>query len=198
MPGAVAYGQEGLYGSSAPEDASMVRVISAATGDESITIDVGPVRFPDIEPRTGTPYRPVQPEIYLLFSRTSREIFSPERAQFYTIITTGDRVLVFHEDRHTDPARAQIVFYNLTGASGGLDAVVPEATLVEPVAPDGSAVRVINAIPVTLAATGADGRTVSDGIDITLERGASYGVVAITTADGTVELFIVEASVSAE
>jgi hypothetical protein len=194
---ASASAQDGLYGSTAPEDAALVRVINASAGSPDWKVDIGPVSFDSISALTGTAYRPVQPGIYLIPSGAGREVLSPARERFYTVIGAGGQVAIFEEERHTDPARSQLILYNMTSRSLDVFADEQNVTLMERVGPRESQTIVINALALVLAAADSDNGQPLDDVTIELVRGASYGLVAID-ATTEVRLFVVEAAVASE
>ena len=185
--------QEGLYAPSVPEDAALVRVVNA-TG-ETVTLDVGPVRFRDVASRTATAYRPFQGDVVVIAHAGDREVLTPRARSFLSIVLKVDGVLAITDERHTDPARAQLVLYNLTGAPLDFVAVEPGATLAAGVEPGAGAARVVNAIPLRLGAVSA-GTLVHDE-SLGLQRGESYTMV-VADEGGDVFGFVVQATVESE
>ncbi len=191
--GGSATAQDGLYAPVRPDETALVRVVHLNSDDQSarVTIDVGNTSYADVHAQDGTAYRPVRPGVFVVLAYGHREALTATTGTFYTAVVSPDGITILSDTYHDDPLRAQLVLYNLTSAPLRLDAVVPEATLLEAVAPGASGTRVINAIPVTLAVkgtTGADsaGNAASGGtaagtdrfeIALQLERGASYGIM---------------------
>jgi hypothetical protein len=162
-----------LYGTQAPKDAAFVRFFRGIEGGGPL--EVGARRFDP--PRGGvTPYRPVLPDIYLLRAGGEELELIPKVRHYYTLALTAQGLLIFEDVEHTDPARAQLVLYDLLPrervelktAEGG-------APVIAAIGP-GEAGRVnVNAVPVRLAVFGAAGPLAMLG-DPGLKRGASYSV----------------------
>ncbi len=184
---------EGLYAPSVPEDAALVRVVNATS--EELSIDIGPLRFPALPAYGASAYRPLRGDVFVLAHAGERAVLTPQPKAFFSVILLPDGVVVIPDERHSDPARSQIVVYNLTGESLDFVAVEPEATLVSDVAPQEGAFRVVNAITVRVgAAVGKD--VVYDEL-LELDRGESYTLVVLGTETGRAG-FTVQASVSLE
>jgi hypothetical protein len=122
-------------------------------------------------------------------------VLTPQPKAFFSVILLPDGVVVVPDERHTDPARSQLVVYNLTRESLDFVAVEPEATLVSDVSPGEAAFRVVNAITVRVgAAVGSD--VLYDEL-LVLDRGESYTLVVLGSEAGRAG-FTVQASVRAE
>lgn len=190
---AVSAPAEGLYAPSVPEDAALVRVVNATP--EEVSIDIGPLRFPALAAYSGSAYRPLRGDVFVLAHAGERAVLTPQPKAFFSVILLPDGVVVMPDERHTDPARSQLVFYNLTGEHLDFVAVEPEATLVAGVPPREGVLRVVNAITVRVgAATGGD--VVYDDL-LELDRGESYTLVVLGGEAGR-SGFTVQASVSPE
>lgn len=172
---ATATAQDGLYAPRVPGDAALVRVVNLDSAGSSPRIDAGAVRFDALAPGTAGPYRPVAPGVYLVGGRGRSTELHPAAGGFHTIVTlAGGEIRVFRDEAHRDPARTQVVLYNLSAAETSLVSVDPAGTLIEGVQAGESAAVVVNAIPVELSA-------LRDGVEVlrrsvVLERGASYAV----------------------
>jgi alginate O-acetyltransferase complex protein AlgF len=174
-------GADTLYGTQAPKDAAFVRVFRAVEGGEAL--EIGARRF--APPRGGvTPYRPVLPDIYLLRAGGRELELIPKIRRYYTLVLTAEGLRVFEDVEHTDPARAQLVLYNLLpGEPVELKTADGRTPVIAAVAP-GQAGRVsVNPVPVQLAAFGAGGAAVVLG-DPGLRRGASYSVFVFPGGSG--------------
>ncbi len=184
--------QEGLYAPSVPEDAALVRVVNATDGP--LSLDVGPLRFTGVAPGSATAYRPLHGDVFVIAHNGAREVLTPQPRTFLTILLEPDDIRVMTDERHADPARAQLVIYNLTSVPVAFKAVVPAAVLVEAVDPGQSAARAVNAVSVTIGAFVDDEPLYVTEVD--LGRGESYALVV--TGEGDRSGFLVQASVSAE
>jgi alginate O-acetyltransferase complex protein AlgF len=123
-----------------------------------------------------TPYRPVLPDIYLLRAGGQELELIPQVRHYYTLALTAEGIRVYEDVEHTDPARAQLVLYNLLPRQKvelkTADGRTPVIAAVSP----GEAGRVnVNAVPVSLGVFGTVGPLAMLG-DPGLRRGASYSV----------------------
>lgn len=184
--------QEGLYAPAPPQDAALVRVINATFHDTSL--DIGPLGFRDISPAGATAYRPLVGDVVVVTRDGAREVITPQPGDFLTVLLAPGRVLVFVDERHTDPARSQLVVYNVASQSVSLRALEPQATVIPAVAPGEAGVRTVNAVPVRLSAGTDDGPQFVVALD--LARGESYALVYVGEAEPPG--FVVQATVSAE
>ena len=122
-------------------------------------------------------------------------MLTPQPKSFFSVVLLPDGVVVVPDERHTDPARSQLVVYNLTEEVFDFVALEPEATLVAGVEPGKTAVRVVNAISVRVgAAVGED--VVYDEL-LELDRGESYTLVVLG-GEAPRAGFVVQASVDSE
>jgi alginate O-acetyltransferase complex protein AlgF len=162
-----------LYGAEAPKDAAYVRLVRLSDG--SGPLDVGSKRF---DPPTGgvSPYRPVLPDIYLIRSGGREVELIPKVGRYYTLTLTSEGIRIFEDIEHTDPARAQLVLYNLLPAERvDLRTADGRTSVIAGVGP-GSAGRVnVNAVPVSLGVFGSAGLLAVVG-DPGLSRGGSFSV----------------------
>lgn len=188
--------QEGLYAPSRPEDAALVRVVNLSAEDPSRVMNIGPVSFESLEPQTAGPYRPVPRGVYILDDRDST-VFTPEPETFVTIVlgsASPDRgeAHLFPDEPHDDPARAQLVLYNLTDRILSLVAVPSETVIFPEVEPGRSRAIAVNAIPVDLEIRSGDKNL--HGITLRLSRGNSFSLFA-AESDGDLRVIDAEASV---
>lgn len=186
------FSQDGLYAPAVPEDAALVRVVNAT--DDPLSLDLGPNRY-EVAGRSASAYRPLQPGIFVVAIGGERTVVEPSARAFLSLVVSETGVVVFTDERHGDPARAQLVIYNLASRPVGFRAVTPQAVLVPEVAPGASAVRVVNAIPVEVGAFAGDEALVTAELD--LERGESYALV-VPPAEADASGFTVRASVASE
>lgn len=185
--------QDGLYAPSVPDDAALVRVVNAT--QTSVTVDLGPRRFSNVERYAASPYRAIDPGIFIVNYAGGRHVIEPAARSFTTLVFHPAGIAVFPDERHTDAARSQVVVYNITTGPIDLRAIEPEATLASAVAPLGSGMRVVNAIPVEIGAFVDDAPTFRTRLS--LERGASYGLFVVEEG-GSIEGFVVKAALAAE
>lgn len=189
-----------LYGSSAPDDAAFVRVFNMTRHIHSVW--AGSVQFPEIEPWTGTAYRPVNPGVHAVFVGNNFAELIARDGRFYTVILGLEGPSVIEDSRHNRADQAQIILYNGTDSetlelrtADGSMAVIPG------VAPGESALVSVNPVAVDLAVFTESGSSVNLG-DIGLSRGQSYALFAGMQNSGTqnAELLVIvqQAEVLAE
>lgn len=191
--------QDGLYAPSRPEDAALVRVANLSGRKESRVIDAGPVRFDPLDPLSVGAYRVVPVGVYILGDPEST-VFTPEPGAFVTIITGHDqsdpgRVHLFLDQPHEDPARAQLVLYNLTDRTLSLVDAPSGAEVFRQVPPEQSRALAVNAIPVELEVR--DEETIHETVTLRLTRGDSFSLVA-TIQDDEVVVVAAEAAVQTD
>lgn len=197
MLGSPAFGQEGLYGAGAPDDAAFVRLVHALEHEDEVSTSIGEAYFGPLSFGSVSSYRPVAPDLYMLFIADLSAELVAEDGVYYTIVVHPDGLLVLEDPEHTDPARAQIFLYNLSS--------LPEVRLVSDegptdvtgqVAPGESEEVVVAAVPVELSLYAGDEAIESVG-DPGLERGESYSVFVVSNNDETAT-FLAQAEVIAE
>jgi hypothetical protein len=172
---------DSLYGAEAPKDAAFVRVFRASGGVGPL--ELGSKRF---DPAVGgvTPYRPVLPDIYLLGSGEQETEVIPKIGHYYTLVVTAEGIRIFEDVEHTDPARAQLVLYNLLPQGRvELKTADGQTSVIAAVGP-GEAGRVnVNAIPVKLGVFGSEEPLGMLG-DPGLQRGTSYSAFIFESVSG--------------
>jgi hypothetical protein len=192
----------GLYGSGAPDDAAFVRLVHASPGDGAVATSLGDTELGPIEHGAVTPYRPVATGLFTVrLAGGSAELVARNGA-YYTIALLPDRLLVFEDPEHTDPAQAQLFLYNLRAEGEvGLRAAERETEIIPPVAPGASRQVAVTPVAVELAVYRGDTQLAMVG-DPGLERGESYSVFVVA-ADGDGDhgprtVFVEQARIAAE
>lgn len=180
-------GQDGLYAPSRPDDAALVRIVHVGASGPSPVVDVGPVRFEPRPAKTGSAYQTVPIGVYVLGGGNGA-YFTPEPQSFVTIVAGFDpddpeALQLFRDIAHDDPARAQLVLYNLTAGPVSLVATRPESEIFTGVQSGGTETVVVNAMEVELKVLRDDG-TVVDRDTVMLPRGGSYAIFVATGVDG--------------
>ena len=193
-PSAAAAAQT-LYGAGAPPGAAYVRVFQATDAEGAGPLKLGSARFEAPGRGSVTPYRPVSPDVYLVRSGGHSAEIIPRAERYYTVAFTGEGIRVIEDPAHTDPARAQLVLYNLSSLDQvDLRTADGKTLLIVPLAP-GSVGRVtVNAVPVRLAvfALGAMLHLVRDP---GLSRGSSYSTF-VFEENGRAEVLWAEAALA--
>jgi hypothetical protein len=173
----------GVYGPAAPENAGFVRVFNGDPSREAVELPIGPRRYGPIAFGEVTAYRPIRGGVFLLQSGGGEAELIVRPDTYTTILLGPGEVTVVSDDRHEDPARAQLVLYNVAGA-GGVDLVVLPggAPVFQDVPAGGSRARAVNAVPVELGLRG-EGDTGVDLEPVDLTRGDSFGVFVVSDGD---------------
>ena len=189
--------QESVYGPSAPAGAGFVRVIHGAGGTGPVSLEIGEASFGPVRAGEGTPYRPVSQGLYVVaLADTETEVF-PRAGIYQTVAITDDGVKVISDTVHEDPARAQLVLYNLTGRAAAKLVVEPSGEpVLEAVPAGGAESRAVNAVTVALAVTAGEGERTGP-VRVELRRGGSYGFLAYEV-EGRIEATVVEATVEVD
>ncbi|POR03277.1 hypothetical protein AU468_05315 [Alkalispirochaeta sphaeroplastigenens] len=180
--------REGLYAPHRPGDAALVRVVNLSPRKDSPPLRLGPVRFPPKPAMTAGPYRPVPRGVYRL-PGPERTVVSPEPASFVTIVTgfapePGEKHHVFQDTPHDDPARAQLVFYNLSEKELGLVVADSGKAIFPPFSGPASATVALNAVAVELEIRHNGVAMVVT--EVLLSRGDSTAVFAVPRHPGLV------------
>lgn len=207
MPISAVVARDGLYAPSRPEDAALVRAVNASSGEYASAIDIGPLRIESLAPGEASPYHLVPAGVYMIGGQGGT-VFTPEGGSFVTIVTGYDpgdsrSIRLFEDVPHDDPARGQLVLYNLTDRELSLVAIRPETTVFEAVSAGESAAIAVNAVTVQLEIRDDQGAVAEH--TVALVRGGSHALFASSgktdesgAPDKTLHVFTVEASVSDE
>lgn len=184
-----------IYGAGLDEGAAMVRLVNAGAPAPA-SVSVGAAELVAARPGDATPYRQAAPDIYMLGDGTSALEFLPEPGGWYTIVASPSGLVVFSDQRHRDPAKAQLYLYNLSRAPVELRTADGSTKALGPVQSAASAQVAVNAVKIALAVYSGGAKKAGD-LPIVLERGASYAVFAWEGAAG-LSSFIVKARAAAE
>ena len=174
-----------LYGSRAPKDSAYVRVFRVPGQGSGRALVLGSTRFEQPDPGGVTPYRPVSPDIYQIRSDGKAAEIIPRARRYYTIALTRRGVKVYEDPAHEDPARSQLVLYNLGGLEQvGLSTEDGKTRVIGPLAPGEAQTVLVNSVPVRLGVFAGGGLLDSLG-DLGLERGSSYSVFVFEQEGGS-------------
>ena len=182
-----------IYGAGVDEDSVLVRLVNAgATNPTEVRIGALKLSVPALG---ATPYRPTLADIFIISYAGKRYEFIPEAGSYYTLIESGDKLVILNDVKHTNRARAQIYFYNMTGGTPAeLKTSDGKTSLVGPCAAGSSAQIAVNPVSLTLAVY-QDGEKSSTDMPVKLERGASFSVFAYSGPAGAAA-FVVKAAVA--
>lgn len=183
-----------LYGAGVEESAILVRAVNAGTSPVELRIGaqlLAAASFGD-----ATPYKPIAADIYTLFHAGKRWEFVPDLSSYYTLVALPDRLVILKDQRHEDPAKAQLYFYNLM-ASGGLELKTADGSvrILGPLGALSSAQVAVNALSVPVAVFGT--AKLGQNVTLNLTRGSSWSVFVADTAGGP-RVFAVTASVDSD
>ena len=166
-----------LYGERAPRDAAYVRLFRAVDGQPGRALALGAARFEALGHGAVSPYRPVAPDIYQIRSDGHLGEIIPRAQRYYTVTVTRGGIQVFEDQAHTDPARAQLVLYNLSSLEQvSLSTEDRRTQVIPPVSPRAAEGITVNAMPVRLGVFSA-GRVLRLLGDPKLSRGSSYSAL---------------------
>jgi hypothetical protein len=181
---AAAQPDTGVYGPAAPENAGFVRVFNGDASREAVELPIGPRRYGPVAFGEVTAYRPIRGGVFFLRSGGGEAELIVRPDTYTTILVGPGEVTVIADERHEDPARAQLVLYNVAGA-GNMDLVVlpDEAPVFEDVPARASRSRAVNAVGVELGLRAEDAATV-DLEPLELTRGDSFGIFAVSDGSG--------------
>lgn len=188
-PWCVPAASQTLYGAAAPPGAAYVRLFRAVDGSPGRPLILGPARFGAVGHGAVTAYRPVPPDIYQLRSDGHAAEIIPRAGRWYTVAVTRQGVRVFEDPVHADPARAQLVLYNLSALLAvGLSTQDGRTPVIAPIAP-GTAARVtVNAVPAALGVF-AEAAVLREVGDPGLRRGSSYSAFVFEDGGQTAVLW---------
>lgn len=181
-----------IYGGGVDEETAMVRLVDAGAAG-AVELRLGAVSLATVAPGDATPYRQTVPDIHVITYLGKRYEFMPEPGTFYTLAALADRLLVFEDVRHVDPARAQVYFYNLGANAAELMTADGSSTVAGPCPAGSSAQVAVNPIRITVAAYASRTR-LGEPVALRLERGASYSVFACAGPVGPA-VFAVKATI---
>ncbi len=196
--GSNALAQDGLYGPTDSDDA-FVRVVHAVPGSALVPVDLGATTYGRVGYGDVTPYRPVFPGMFVLRAEDREFSFVPRSGSYYTLVYGAEGFMVIEDEIHTDPARSQLVLYNLRDAGsltlGAFSPSSPEnqTPVVSNVQPRSADREVINPVAAGFIVAGPEG-AIATFESLPLSRGASVSVLVMGSGEAT-EVAVVEASV---
>jgi alginate O-acetyltransferase complex protein AlgF len=190
-----AQGHQSVYGPSTPGDSAFVRVLSLLP--DPVRVSLGATRIGPVASSAVSSYQPVVPDIYLVRAGGKELEVVPKSGAWLTIACTPKGIILFTDPPHTDPARAQVFLYNLTGFPAlDLRTADGKTTLLAGVKSGASAQVVVNALSVSLALY--NGSTLVKQVGtLALQRGSSFSVFALGQG-APVSVLTVKADVKAD
>jgi len=172
-----------LYGADAPEDAGFVRVFNHRSDGAVSSLWVGATEFRQLPTGESSAYRPVTPEIHMVYLNDAFEELIAREGRYYTIVLQDDGLSIHQDPTHERADLAQILVYNLDVAGTvALKSADGATTVVDGVMSGEAGAVAVNPVAVELAVFVDDQMQAELG-DIGLERGQSYAVF-VSTAEG--------------
>jgi hypothetical protein len=199
LVGSIAVAQDGLYGPTDSDDA-FVRVVHAVAASSLLPVDLGATSYGRVGYGDVTPYRPVFPGMFVLRAEGREFSFAPRSGNYYTLVYGTDGFQLIEDEIHTDPARSQLVLYNLrergilTLAAFPPSAPENRTPVVSDVGPGSSGREVINPVSAGFVVTGP-AEDIATIESLPLSRGASVSVLVMGSGEA-VEVVVTEASVA--
>ncbi|MFN2312341.1 MAG: alginate O-acetyltransferase AlgF [Spirochaetia bacterium] len=195
---AASFAQNGsLYGEGAPEDAGYVRVFNNRSGGAVSSLWVGATEFQNLPKGESSAYRPVTPEIHMVYLNDAFEELIAREGAYYTIVLQDDGLSVHVDPTHRRADLAQILVYNLDVAGTvALKSADGATTVVDGVMSGEAGAVAVNPVAVELAVFVGDQMQAVLG-DIGLERGQSYAVF-VSAAEGRPAVRVDRAVIQAE
>jgi len=171
-----------LYGAGAPEDAAYVRVFHHGSDGVVARLWVGATEYRNLSPGQSSAYRPVTPEIHMVYLNSLFEEFIAREGAYYTILLLDNGLQIHQDPAHTRADLAQILVYNLD-VSGpvSLRSADGAITVVGDIMSGESGAVTVNPVAVELAVFVGSELHAELG-DIGLERGQSYAVFVMDAA----------------
>lgn len=168
-----------VYGPEVPGNSSFARFVNAVPGSTAEEFALGATMFDPLPYAAVSPYKPVLPDIYQISAAGHGVEIIPKSGTYYTIVCSPQAITVLEDPPHVDPARTQLFLYNLsTLAALDLKTADGRTSVIAGVRPGASGVKVVNAVPVSLAVWNAGSRVATVG-GLGLARGTSFSVFAI-------------------
>lgn len=165
-----------LYGAGAPEDAAYVRVFNHRSDGTVSRLWVGATEFRNLTTGVSSAYRPVTPEIHMVYLNDLFEELIAREGVYYTVILQDEGLLIHEDPTHRRADLAQILVYNLDIAEPlALRSADGTTTVVGELRSGESGAVAVNPVAVELTVFLGNGQSVELG-DIGLERGQSFAV----------------------
>jgi alginate O-acetyltransferase complex protein AlgF len=189
-----AVAQEALYDPAPPPNSAFVRFVDAARASASGSVD-GTELDVSGDGVSSFVVVPAGAHRVALGSTSGEATF--DAGNYYTVVFNeagASGPAIIRDDVLTNPAKAGLHFYNLSGKPGlSLTAPKQNVAIFEQVGPGEMKFRPVGAVDVDLAVTAA-GETLADVGSVKLERRAAKSVIVLASADG-VETVVVDNTV---
>lgn len=166
-----------LYAPPPPKDAAYVRVIETS-GKEQAALTLGSVTLPQVVGTAGA---------YALVTEGEYKVgelpIKIEAAHAYTLVIGGTTPVLLEDPVSDNPAKALLIFYNLTPATElALTTADGKTEVLTAVAPNTQKSRAVNGISAALGVRAAAGQL--SALPATeLSRGRAYSIIATGSAE---------------
>lgn len=165
-----------LYGSGvAPEDA-LVRLLNIS--NDARMLELGAAEIQAESYGTLTDYFPVFSGMHFIEFQEDWIEFIAESGVYYTVVISDREVRIFTDQAHTNPAKAQLYFYNLTDEPGSLKVDADGTAVFSDIDPWSSAQMAINPLQISFALCLKNDKVETLPI-LPLSRGGSVSVFLI-------------------
>ncbi|WP_181702170.1 alginate O-acetyltransferase AlgF [Chthonobacter albigriseus] len=174
----------GLYDPAPPADSAFVRFVDASLkGDGTGSVDGAPL---DLSGDGVSSFVVVKSGEHSVTYGDATASAAFDAGNYYTVVfnEAGQGPVVIKDEVLTNPAKAGLHFYNLTGEAGlSLAAPKQKVAIFENVGPGEMKFRPVGAVDVDLAVE-SGGKTVVDVGSVKLERRAAKSVLVVASAAG--------------
>lgn len=166
---------DGLYGPADTERAQ-VRVFNA--GSARNFADIGPLRIGPLAPGELSPYFQLGSGVYIAASPRGTVTLVAGEGSYSTVVIRDGGLLLFTDERLSDPGRAQIAFYNLSERDNlSLRTADGSQQVIPAIAPGQSRSLTVNPVRAEFGVFGGSTRIASVG-DPGLARGQSVSIIS--------------------
>lgn len=184
---------DGLYAPAAPAGSAFVRFIHADAKHQKDTPKLDGKSYGDEGFQSVSPYyvTPQGHKTFVFGGKEQRQDLA--EGKFYSAVLTGSGLNVLEDHSVKTPAKALIVFCNLTGREKlVLKAAGRPINIVDGVAKGAEGAREINPVKIGLDVFDGDKKIAS--VDpVLLDRGAAYGVIAFDKGSGDIAVTVTRA-----
>lgn len=189
-PAAALAQDAGLYDPAPPADSAFVRFVDASLkGDGAGSVDGASL---DVSGDGVSAFVVVKSGDHTIALGDASATATFEAGNYYTVVFAepGASPTVIKDEVLTNPAKAGLHFYNLTGEAGlSLSAPKQKVAIFENVGPGEMKFRPVGAVDVDLAVE-AGGKTVAEVGSVKLERRAAKSVLVVASAAGPKALVV--------
>lgn len=183
-------GDEGVYGPVAPPDSAFIRVFNA-TNRQIEDARIADKTFSEIPAYAASEFAFLPAGSYTLHVGGVTQQVALGRNRFHTAALVGNQLRLIDVDRFSNKLKSLVILYNLTDAPE-LSLKTPDGatSVVEPVAPNTSGAREVNAVRVNLGLFDG-GKKVADVKPVNLQRGRAFSLFAAGSRESPMTVWVV-------